>query len=483
MSLPVDEKTVATPSAAALEMVARAKLPRTLVGGTKAMRAAGQLYLPKEPAEKDDAYASRLARSTLFNAFGKTVADMTGKVFDKPIVLKKDVPAELVTFAEDIDLTGRHLNVFARDTFDDAMQSGIGYILTDMPQRPKDMPNTKAAERAAGIRPYLVYIPIERLLGWKSKVVDGVETLTQVRIAETVSEPDGEFHEKEVNQVRVIDADQVTPARWRTFRKAESGDNAGKWVEHLKGDYSLKKITLTPFYTDRTGFMRGKPPLEKLAEKNVEHWQSSSDQRNILHVARVPILFYAGCAENDELTIGVNSAVRNSNPEAKLTFVEHTGKAIESGDKDLKNLEFQMQAMGLQLLVDKPGQTATGEQRDNSKENSPLAMMARALGDALEISLGFMAEYMGLGEGKGGEVDVNTDYGITAGASVDVPNILTAMSTGQISKKTGWAELKRRGFLSDSFDPDTEKELLDAEPPELGAASGKGMDLNKDGDK
>jgi len=35
--------------------------------------------------------------------------------------------------------------------------------------------------------------------------------------------------------------------------------------------------------------MQAKPPLLDLAWLNVEHWQSASDQSNILHVARVPI--------------------------------------------------------------------------------------------------------------------------------------------------------------------------------------------------
>jgi hypothetical protein len=54
--------------------------------------------------------------------------------------------------------------------------------------------------------------------------------------------------------------------------------------------------------------------------------------------------------------------------------------------------------MGLQLLVDKPGgKTATGEIRDDARENSQLASMAAALEDALEHAFGFMAEFIRLG--------------------------------------------------------------------------------------
>src|SRR6185295_4553940 len=99
---------------------------------------------------------------------------------------------------------------------------------------------------------------------------------------------------------------------------------------------------LAPVYLNRTGFMTGEPPLEELADLNVAHWQSSSDQRNILTVARVPILFGTGIEGNEKLEIGASSMIRTSDPNAKLTYVEHTGAAIGAGERDLERLEFQM---------------------------------------------------------------------------------------------------------------------------------------------
>jgi len=444
----------------------RAALPRTLMGDTPAMRAAGKTYLPQEPNESDAAYANRRQRSTLFNALGKTVDDMTGKVFAKPIVIEDDVPDKIKVCLENVDLAGRHMNVFARDVFRDAMQTGIGYILTDMPRRPEGLANTQAAEADAGIRPYLVYIPLERMLGFKFEMLAGVATLTMIRFREHVTEADGEFGEKTVEQIRVIE-----PGRWRTFRKADAaaiGRNVGEWYEHESGLTSLSKIPLAPVYLNRTGYMEGAPPLAKLAEINVAHWQSQSDQRNILHVARVPILFGAGFKDDDEITVGAGTLIRNSDPNAKLTYVEHTGKAIEAGRDELANLEFQMQTMGLQLLVSQPRKTATGEIRDDAKENSPLAMMANALQDALEMSLGYMSEFIGLGADAGGSVVVNTDFGVRANGA-DLQHLLDAVNADQISKKTFWAEWQRRGVLSDSFDADLEKDRINSEAPTLGA--------------
>lgn len=472
--------TVATVTSVQEQAVKNAKLPRTLMGDTKAMRAAGTTYLPKEPAESQPAYDNRRNRSTLFNAFSKTVSDMTGKVFTKAVMLSKEVPQQLQDFAENIDLAGRHLNVFARDVFFDGLQVGGNYILVDMPPKMENAdgsPVTLAQEQAAKIRPYLIHITVERVLGWKADTIGGVTTLTQIRFKECVSEPDGEFGEKEVEQIRVIDAGvNGGNATWRTFRKSTTPKPTDEWELYRSGSTTLAKITLVPFYTNRTGFMTFSPPLEKLADLNVAHWQSQSDQRNILHVARVPILFGAGFDADATLAVGASEMVRSSAPDAKLTYVEHSGAAISAGDKDLENIERQMEAMGLQLLVGKPGgQSATGEIRDDSKENSPLAMMADALGDALEQALGFMAEYIGLGINgdNGGSVTVNKDFGVSSMRG-DLQQLIAARANGDISRETLWEEMQRRDYLGPTFDGDVEKERIASEPPPL---NGPPMDL------
>lgn len=468
--------SVATVSKTQQTLIDRAALPRTLMGGTAAMRAAGMLYLPKEPAETQAAYDNRKLRSTLFNAFGKTVEDMTGKVFQKEIQIADNVPAELVAFAEDIDLTGRHLNLFARDLLYDGLQVGGGYILVDAPPPPvraDKQPATKADYIAVKWRPYLVHIPVERLIGWKSIVVKGAETLTQIRFLECATEEDGPYLEKDIEQIRVIE-----PGTWKTFRKADDGEKKGEWISYQSGTNSLTKITLVPFYANRTGFMTFSPPLEKLAETNVAHWQSQSDQRNILHFARVAILFAAGIGSEEKLVIGANEMVQTSNPAATLQYVEINGAAMGAGDKDLENLERQMEAMGLQLLVNKPGkQSATGEIRDDSKENSPLAMMARALEDAIECAFGYMGEYIGLAPESGGEVEVNKDFGV-ASMRGDLAGLTAARAARDLSLETYWEELQRRDYLGPAFDPAVEKDRLANEAPQLATPLGQGMDLH-----
>lgn len=449
-------------------------LPRALMGGTDAMRKAGTTYLPQEPAESEAAYKNRLHRTFLFNGYRKTVRDMTGKVFSKPVQLGEDVPERLRGYAENIDLCGRHLNNFAVDVFEDGLQTGISHILVEMP--PAQQGATRRDEIEAGRRPYLVHVTAEALIGWKSANISGRQVLTQVRISETVTQddPEDEFLEHEVHQIRVLDRTEAG-VLFRIYRYVDNGGEKGEWVLYEEGMTSLREITLVTFYANRTGFMTGDPPLEDLAYTNLAHWQSSSDQRNILHVARVPILFAKGMGGDDpELRVGANSYTYNSNPEADLKYVEHSGAAIGAGQQDLKDLEFQMQTMGLELLIPKPGgQSATGAAIDQAKMNAPLAMMADNLKDALEQAFAFMAMYDGMGEDAGGSLTINTDFGVTMRDAADLQTLLNAVNTGQISRETFWKELKRRGVLMDDFEPEEETERLQG----MGPLTGSPLDL------
>lgn len=442
---------------------ARWPLVRALMGGTAAMRVAGELYLPREPAETVDAYEVRRKRSTLFNGYAKTVRDMAGKVFARPIALGPDVPPALVGYAENIDLTGRRLDVFARALFEDAEQAGISFVLVDMP--PAVPGATRADDLVAGRRPYFVHVPAERLIGFRSQIVDGVEVLTQARILEDYTVENGPYNEDVGQQVRIL-----RPGSFEIWRQAVGNDGKSAWFKFSEGPVSVSRIPLVPVYLKRTGFFRGSPTYQDLADLNVAHWQSASDQRTILHVARVPILFAAGFPdEGPALKVGASTLTTASDPAARLEFVEHSGAAIAAGREDLKDLEFQMQVFGLELQIPKPGNaTATGAAIDQAAMNSDLAMMAGALEDALEGAFGFMAEFDGLGRDAGGSLTVNKDFGISLRAAEDVRSLLEMRKLGEISQETFIDEIKRRGVLSDGVEAADERERIADEGPALG---------------
>ncbi|GAA6162580.1 DUF4055 domain-containing protein [Pelagimonas sp. KU-00592-HH] len=434
---------------------------RDLRGGVDAMRKAGEVYLPKEERESNEDYISRKNRSWLFPALDKAIEDVADRVFAKEVAFGEDVDAELLSFAENIDSDGRKLNNFARDVFEDGVEAGIAFILVDSPQKSSGM--TRAEARKQNIRPYMIHVKAEDVLGWKTTVQNNKTVLSMVRIWETVEEddPNDKFSQISVDQVRVLELvdGKVVISIYRR------GKNA-KWEIFGSPIFTdMEEIPLVPFYTNRTGFFTAKPRYEKLADLNIAHWQSASDQRNILHTARVPLLVLFGMKAKD-VEASPNSAIITERPktEADVKYVEHAGAAIEAGEKDLEKLEQRMQVLGIELAWKPVANTgATGAAIDHGKVMTPLAMMANNLKDSLEQALCFMARYKGRDEG--GSVSVNTDFGISLLSQGDLQFLLNAVNTGQISHATFLKECQRRNVLMDDIDPSDEKELIDKESP------------------
>lgn len=451
---------VAKPSALSLHGDARLQKIRTLRGGVEAMRNSGRTYLPKEEGESDSDYEDRLNRSWLFPGLDKAIEDVADRVFSREVQLGEDVPESIAELAENITSEGRNLNTFARDVFEDGVEAGISFILADGPRRNGD--ETRADEIAQNLRPYLTHIQAEDVLGWQTKQIGNKTVVTQFRFFEYANEddPNNPWEQEYIQQVRVLYRGEGSVS-FEVYRKTQ-----GDWAIHDSGIIDLPEIPVVAFYTNRTGFFQAKPMYEKLADLNIAHWQSASDQRNILHSARVPVLAIFGF--EGDVSIGPNRAfVTSRGPsDADIKYIEHTGKAIEAGRDDLKDLEARMESLGLELLLPKTGNpTATGRAIDTSKAQTPLAMMANSLKDALEKAIDYMGQFIGLPPDSAGSVSVNTDFGLSLLGGADLAFLLQAVNTGQISRETFIRECIRRNVLMDDIDPDEEAERIEMETP------------------
>ena len=448
---------VSRQSDAVADMAKAWVLAADLMGGTAAMRAAGKKHLPQWPGEDSAAYKDRLATATLFPAYERTVSVLTGKPFSKPVAIGEDVPAKMKLWLENVDLEGRNLHAFASDLCANALAYGLCGILVDCP--PAEGTRTVEDEKRAGVRPYMVHIRHNAVLGWRAEKLGGSMVLTQLRLMEAVEEPDGLFGVKCVEQVRVLE-----PGKWTTYRKVEGTDGRNRWAEHEKGRTSLDVIPFIPVYGVRKGFMIGSPPMIELAHLNVEHWQSKSDQQTILHVARVPILFAKGIGSEDSLVVGAGAMVRASSEGADMKYVEHSGAAIEAGRMSLLDLEDRMRQIGAELLVIKPGNTTEVQTlADNEQGMCDLQRIMQTLEDALDQALALMAKFVG--EQAGGHVTIYSDFGAATLAEASAQLLFDMKAAGSLSHATLLHEMKRRGVLSPDVDVDKEIAAAKAEKP------------------
>lgn len=428
-------------------------LCRDLMGGTEAMRAKRTEYLPMEDGEEDDEYNSRVDRTFLYNGFKRTVQSHAGKVFDRPVHVAGPEPL-VEDWIYDITNDGRNLTVFARSLMVRVLSEGIAFIQVEYPKAPVSGASVKD-ERDLRLRPYLIEVPPEALFYWRWEITRGVPKVVEVRIMEHDFDEEG----KEADQIRIL-----RPGTWEVYRMNET---AQEWILFEGGTTTpVQRIPIIAIYAEKDGVYQSSPPMRDLADMNLAHWQSGSDQRHVLHVARVPVLFGAGLAEDmNRLNIGPNRLIKTSNPNASLQYVEHSGKAIEAGRQDLMDLEHRMSTMGLELLMpDRPGDaTATERAIEKSESESALQMMAKNLQNGLQDAIELMLFWAGI---KGeADVDLNTSFEIKLTDQSELATLNEMRMNRDLSQESYWAEMKRRGVLRDDFDPEEEAGRLDSEGP------------------
>lgn len=451
------------------EMAPKWNMVESLLGGTLAMRAAGEKYLPRHPAETDEGYQNRLTRAVLLNAFEDAVGKLSGKPFSEPMKLNDDVPPEIVnTVVPDVDLQGNALDVFCRNWFREGLAKALCHVLVEFPKprerAPDAPPRTLADDRAEGLRPYWVMIKPENVLFARAEIEDGREVLKHIRILECFTAQDG-FVEVQKHRIRVLEPGLVQI--WEPDRKPGPGAKT-TWNKTDEWVTGREDIPLVTFYAHREDLMLGRPPLENLAHLNVAHWQSDADQRHCLTVARFPLLACSGASKDDSdpIVVGPDKVLYNTDPAGRFYYVEHTGAAIAAGRNDLLDLQEQMAAYGAELLRKKPGtETATGRAIDSAESSSDLAAMAVVFEDAVAQALQKTAEWMNLPEG--GTVEVVKDYGPGEADAAGLTALHNARTTRNISRETYLDGLRLRGVLPDDFDAEEDAASLEKEAEDL----------------
>lgn len=460
---------VSTQSEAVLSMATAWALATALMGGTATMRSAKERYLPRWPNEPPEDFKARLQISTLFPAYQRTVDTLAAKPMSKSITFPEGMDPELEAWMNDIDLQGRNADQFIGSVIEAALSHGLTGILVDyqaVERETGSQPMSQAEEAALGLRPYMVHIKAEHILGWRSERTTEGWRFTKLRIMETVMEDDGEFGEASVEQVRVL-----TPGAWVTHRKVkDSATNSMTWQVHKSGTTSIQVIPFVPVYGMRTGFMMARPPMLELAYLNVKHWQSQSDQDTLLHFIRVPILALTG-VEDDDFKLTIGSAVAVKLPAtATLHFVEHTGSAVGSGVAALEALKDEMRQAGAELLVLSQGPiTATEVATDNSVGMCHLQKVANGVEQSLNAAIALMCLYVKLTPPE--DAKLFSDFGAATLAEASAQLLVTMATAGKLSDETLFNEFQRRGIVAADVSWGDEKERISVQGPPLGAAN------------
>lgn len=445
----------------------------TLLSGTQAMRDATTDMTPRHEKEGDTQYEERVAGNVLFNITDLTLRTWVGKPFSASVQFTEDFTPEVKDLTEDVDLQGNNLDVFAREWFANGVSHAMSHVMVDYPKVDFFPGRKRKDDRVENVRPYCVLYRPEDVIFAESQRIDGVETLTHVRIKKIHTYRDG-WEEIQEEQVWVYDRQWVFPdEETNTLTEAVLLVRVGIWIydaqkeEWVENDIfymDTDEITLVTFYSNRTGFMTGKSPLLDLADLNIRHWQSMSDQIAILTVSRFPMLALSGGdGEENKLVIGPKEWLFAPDPQAKFYYVEPNCKGIAAGADDLEKLEERMKAYGAEFMKKSPDrQTASARNLDSSEATSPLQDVVYRFNDAMTRVMGYMAKW--INKQLEGKAFLPTDFQAPEAATLQV--LYNTWREGGLASEPYLKELQRRSILDEHFDFGKNKLQLKAEEPD-----------------
>jgi hypothetical protein len=389
--------------------------------GTLKLRAKRKQYLPPFPAETSEDYNFRANTATLFNLTAKTRNMMTGLVFKDPITLSADVAEEIVPLWENIDNAGTHGDVFSQHLF---MSSFEGYsaILVDAPAVTA---NSREEQLALGLRPYWVQYKADDIWNWQYEInpVSKSKELVMIVLREVTNEATGEYKSTQCVRFRVFRlVDGLVT--WALFKEERKDKDKVQYI--LEGEGSMPQLSMIPVAI--VGNLGADPFLLDVSLKNLEHFQTYSDYKSLIHKTCVPIPVGKGMQfEEQNVVIGGSTLIQTS-PDGDFGFSEVGGSSLNVTRQSLQDNRDDIAMMGLSLLADKTARvdiTATEALLNNVAETSELRMFARQLQDAIELAMGHTAEYLGLSRDAGGSVVLGTTWNASddnVGVDLDLLN-------------------------------------------------------------
>jgi hypothetical protein len=442
--------TVESPNTAYVNMEPHWLLIEALLQGTYGIRKGHRKYLPQEVRELDEAYDNRLMRSTLAPYYVRLERMLAGMLTRKPVRLE-DVSDVVTEQLFDVDLQGNDLNVWTYETARKCIRYGHVGVLVDAP---------RAGDSG---RPYWTQYTPRDILGWRSEIKDGKQQLTQLRLMETITVPDGLYGEKQVQQVRVL-----TPGAFEIHQKDKKGD----FVLIDEGSTSLSEIPFAVAYSNRVGVLESRPPLADIAELNLKAYQVQSDLDNQLHISAVPMLAIYGFPQSaEEISAGPGEAL--ALPEsASAAYIEPSGNSYNAQFQRLDQIANQINELGLAAVLGQKlsAETAEAKRIDRSQGDSTMMVIAQQMQDLIDNCLGFHAQYMQ--QPQAGSSFINRDFLATRLEPQEIQSLLQLYTAGTITQETLLNQLSAGEVLGDEFNVEEEVEatqnggLIEMEQPQ-----------------
>lgn len=432
------------------------KLIRDCIRGSHAIKANGELYLPKpDPDNNSDTnnkrYESYKKRARFYNFTKRTLSGLIGQVFSvEPVI---ELPTQLEYLEENANGYGVTLEQLAKKAVEFNLAYSRGGILVDFP--PTENGATVAQLQSGEIAPTINVIDPATIINWRINRKGSQFYLSLVVIYESYYLEDDGFELKECPQFRVLKIDSKSGIYiqqiWREPIASEYSDAIPKkqfevlpevYIPKDANGNFLTKIPFVFFGSQNNDPLIDEPNFADLAELNIGHYCNSADYEEACYTLGQPTVVASGISKNwfedvlnKEIRLGSLGGIPlPPGADAKLLQVAPNTMPMEA----MQHKERQAVALGAKLVEQNQVQRTAFEAKiEATSDGSVLCSSVRNVNDAFNWALKTALIFTG-GDESQIKFELNTDFSISKSSVEEQQNIIKSWQAGAID----WLEMR-----------------------------------------
>lgn len=406
---------------------------RDAIAGEEAIKAAGDVYLPKLGGQNEDEYNAYVMRASFFNASGRTHEGMLGTLFRVDPTINPEPPDSV-------------LRTLAERTASELLEVGRCGLLADAP--------------TGGGFPYITLYRTEDITNWWTVMDGDQEVILRVVLREAVTVPDQNdpyaVEVKENYRELYLDPESGVYMQ-QLWEQSKSGqwEMAGQPITPTAAGQVMNRIPFTFVSVGSTKSDVTDPPMLDLINVNLSHYRSSADLEHGRHFTALPTAWVAGFDTDADLVIGAGTAWVTGNVNAKAGFLEFTGQGLQALERAVEQKEKQMALLGTQLFLNGGAETATAAKIHRAQQTASLTTVAKSVTEAMTIAYSYLL-LMNRANPTEVTFDLATDF---MPETLDAQMVTTLVSTyqqGGMSLETLLWNFKQGELLPPDVTPDDE---------------------------
>jgi hypothetical protein len=439
---------------------------RDCASGEDAVKSRKTEYLPALDSHTTypGKYTDYITRALFYNATGRTIAGLSGAIFQKTpsIDVTEDAVRDQI---QDVTLTDEPLELFALNVTREYLTTGRVGILVDM-----------STELATTPRPYWVLYEAENIVNWKFRNLGGDKELCLVVLKETVEEQDeeDEFCIEPKIQYRVLRLSDEGIYTQQVYTEIENQQETAPGLRPPEKEYEGGPI-LTPtrrgvpldFIPFSLPWTVNAPPLLDLVSVNLSHYRGSADLKHGLHYVALPTPWVSGEGTDSGKPLSIGSGTAwGLGKDGSAGMLEFTGKGLGAIRLELQDLQRMMASLGARLLEEAPhyAETALSVSMRHSSDYATLRMIAQVVEQQLSFALKTHCWWLStekLVAKMKAKIELNKVFFDASVTADELRALLMALQAQTISYKTFYERLSNTGWTREGITP--EEELKDIE--------------------